>query len=461
MTQRTSPAGRLLFLFLLSSFFLLFRLGNGSLASWDEAIYASVAKEVFQSGGWLRFTFGGDLWFDKPPLCIWATALSYKLFGVSEFSARLFPALTGIGTVLVTYLAGRRLLGDWAGFLGALVLLSSSHFLHFSRFAMMDVPLTFFLSLSFYFFWLGRERNRYLALSGAAVGLAFLTKGFAAFLVFPVVWLYAWWAGELKVLGRSSYWVGVMIAVAIALPWNLYEMIRYRETFMQDVVVKHLFVRTSRAIEGHAGNLYFYVRTMVNKYHPWALVAVFSAPFFLWKAARERKEETVFLAAWIFVIFGAITLIRTKLHWYIFPIYPALSLSVGSVLAKIAGERKRWWVSLLFAAGLSLHIPYSHILNHDYSRDIKGLASTVKEKVPPSEKVYLYNYHETPAAWFYTERKSDYLDDPGAFVQKAKEGGTFFCLIHEKHWTEIQGLLKGRPVSVEGVFEGLKLLKVS
>ena len=111
----------LLFLAPLSLFFLLYRLGSGSLASWDEAIYASVAKEVVQSGDWLRLTLDGSLWFDKPPLAIWMTTVFYKLFGVHEFSARLFSALCGVGAVVTTYFFGRELFNRWTGFVGALV----------------------------------------------------------------------------------------------------------------------------------------------------------------------------------------------------------------------------------------------------------------------------------------------------------------------------------------------------
>ena len=180
----------LLFLVPLSFFFLVYQLGAGSLASWDEGIYASVAKELVQTGDWLRLTLNHSPWFDKPPLAIWMTALFYKLFGVNELSARLFSALCGVGLVIVTYFFGRQLLNRWTGFLGALILLSSSHFLRFARFGVMDVPLTFFMTLAFYLFWLGHFKNRYLIFSGIAIGLAVMTKGFAAMLIFPVIWLY-------------------------------------------------------------------------------------------------------------------------------------------------------------------------------------------------------------------------------------------------------------------------------
>ena len=448
----------LLFLFLLSSFFLLYGLGRGSLASWDEAIYATVAKEIIQSGNWLRLTLSGGLWADKPPLCVWATALFYKLFGVNEFTARFFSALCGIGTVIVTYLFGCRLMNRWPAFLGALVLLSSSHYVHFARFGMTDAPLTFFISLALYFFWLGHERNRYLIFSGIAIGLAVMTKSFAGFFVFPIIWIYCWWSKDVEILTRSSYWIGVMIVAAIALPWNLYELVTNRSGYVNEAIVKHLFLRTFTSLEGHTGNLYYYIRILVNKYHPWILVAIVSAPFFLFKSIKKRFKEDIFLTVWMFFIFLVITLMQTKLDWYILPLYPALSLTVGYLLAKIFGEDQRNFVRAMFMVVMALHIPYSHIFNCDYSADIKGIAPLVQTEVPRDKMLYLYNYHEVNATLFYTDRKNAFLDDPESFISTAKSEKDFFCLIHEENLKMFENQLSKLGIVVNGSFDNLRLV---
>ncbi len=387
---------------------------------------------------------------------MWITAFFYRIFGVGEFAARLFSALCGVGSVMLTYLIGRRLLSRWAGFLGALVLLSSSHFIRFARFGMLDAPLTFFLSLTLYLFWLGRHRNRYLIFSGIALGVAFMIKGFAAFLVFPVIIVYALWAGEREILTRSSYWIGVMIAVAIALPWNAYEMITNQNAFMKDVVIKHLFSRTTTALEGHAGNAYFYIRTLINKYHPWILVGVASGPWFLWKAAKNRDPENVFLASWMFVILAIVTLVRTKLPWYLMPVYPALSLTVGYVLAQIFKDRYRVAVSLAFVAVMGLHVHFSNIFNADYSRDIKGLSAAVRSQVPADKPVYLYLYHESPAAIFYLNRRVGYIDTPEELRELSKKG-PFYLLIHDAKAPDMSAA--SRPSKELAHFEALKLVK--
>ena len=446
------------FLSCLTTAFFFLNLGKGSLASWDEGVYALVAREILKSGDWLRFTIDGSPWADKPPLCIWAMTLSYKLFGLNEFSTRLFSCLMGIGSVLVTYLFGAKLFGRWAGFLGALVLMSSSHFIHFSKFGMMDAPVTFFISLALYFFWLGREKNRYLIFSGIVIGIAFITKSFVALFVFPVTWIYCFWAGELKVLARSSYWIGVILAVLIALPWNLYEMLIYHDFYFKEAVEKHLFLRTTKVLDGHQGSLYFYIRTMVNKYHPWALISIASAPAFLFESFRTRRKEFIFTAVWIFSIFVIVSFMQTKLDWYILPLYPALSLTVGYYLGKLLKEKQSKFVQAAFIVIMLLHVQYSHIFNHDYSHGLKGIAPASKPVIAPAEFVYLYNFHDAPAAGFYLEKKISYLDDPEAFLRQAKAENPFYCFVYEKDLASLNNALSAQHLAIKASFEDLRLV---
>lgn len=447
----------ILYLSAASAFIMFYGLGRGSLASWDEAIYATVAKEIVLSGDWIKLTLGGQLWFDKPPLGIWITALFYKLFGINEFTARLFSSLCGFGTVLVTYLIGRKLVDRRTGFIGAAVLLTSTHFFRFARFGMLDAPLTFFLSLALYFFWLGRERNRYLIFSGVAIGLAVMAKGFAAFFIFPIVWGFCLLTGEQDHFMRSSYWVGVMIAAAIALPWHLYQSYAHRSEFMRDVVMRHLIDRTTHALEGHGGGYYFYIRTLVNKYHPWILIGIVSAPYFLVRAIKEREKEIIFLTLWMYTIFVIITMIQTKLAWYVLPVYPPLSLSVGYALSKMIGEKRDGVIRVLFLIVILLHMNYSHLSEQDYSRDIKGIAQQAKLVVPEKAVLRLYNYHEIPALSFYISRTGAYLDDPETFLAAAKTA-PFYCLIHERDLAPFRQRILSLGLSEKASFEDLRLI---
>src|SRR6266542_1755701 len=87
-------------------------LGARPLISPAEARYALVAREMLESGDWIQPHLNHARYYEKPPLTYWSVAASYRLFGFTEFASRLPSALAYIGTVLVTFLLARELVGS-------------------------------------------------------------------------------------------------------------------------------------------------------------------------------------------------------------------------------------------------------------------------------------------------------------------------------------------------------------
>ena len=79
----------------------LFELGKAALPDWDAAIYADVTKEMLEGHHWLTPYLNHQLFFQKPPLLYWAQMVTFNLFGMNEFAARLPSALAGVGVVLL------------------------------------------------------------------------------------------------------------------------------------------------------------------------------------------------------------------------------------------------------------------------------------------------------------------------------------------------------------------------
>src|SRR3954470_2195865 len=83
--------------------FYLYGLGHLPLVGPDEPRYAQVAREMFERGDMVTPTLGGHTWFEKPALLYWMMMAGYKLFGVSEWAARLGPALSGLLTAFLVF----------------------------------------------------------------------------------------------------------------------------------------------------------------------------------------------------------------------------------------------------------------------------------------------------------------------------------------------------------------------
>src|SRR5262249_52381202 len=140
----------ILALCVLAALLLLWRLDQGSLSDWDEAVYAQAAKEMVQGEDWLTLHYGYKVWMDEPPLLVWLTAIFFQLFGVNEFWSRAASGFSGVGLIIVTYLVGKLVYDKWVGFFAALILLTSYHFTRYSRAGMTDIMLTLFTFLAIY-----------------------------------------------------------------------------------------------------------------------------------------------------------------------------------------------------------------------------------------------------------------------------------------------------------------------
>lgn len=178
------------YLLLISAFVLFFRL-SGSIVGWDEGIYSQIAKEGLLSNNWTDLHYRGQLWFEKPPLVIWLTMISYKIFGINEFAIWFFPVVFGIIGILGTYYLAKCLFNPKIGFLSSLILLSIPHYVLMFRNNMTDIFLLTNSLLSFLFLIKSKKDGRYFILSGIFFGLAFLSKNFISFLFLPIFILYA------------------------------------------------------------------------------------------------------------------------------------------------------------------------------------------------------------------------------------------------------------------------------
>jgi 4-amino-4-deoxy-L-arabinose transferase-like glycosyltransferase len=436
--ENTTALTRDLFFVTFSAFVLFFQLGRGSLATWDEATYGVIAREMVRSHHWLIPTYDGHVWLEKPPLCLWAIAFFYKCFGITEFSVRFFSALCGWGTVLVTYVFGAKLFNRWTGFLAGMFLLTAKHFTQHARLGYMDAPLVFFISLAFLFFWLGRERKGYFYLFGVALGLAFLTKGLAALVVIPVTWLYCAWAGELEILKKPSYWIGILIGLLIFIPWNAYAILSNASQYGADLH-QQVFMRFTQSIDDHVGGPQFYFKVILNKFRPWVFLLIPALPLFIYKTMRTKSKEMILITVWALCVLALWTFVRTKLHWYILPVYPALSICIAWVCAKWVREKWMLPAAVIFMLTIAGHA-MGNVFAANYSADLKGISSEVKRIVPEGKIVSLYNSADRSANFFYSERPTTSILSEQELVAAAKQND-FYCLIYKK---DLEGLATPR-----------------
>src|SRR5258706_5649410 len=136
MQGRTPPA-----VLVLVSGLLFFARLDAPLLEPQEARYAEIPRQMLAEHSWMTPILHGQPYLDKPPLLYWLVMLSYTVFGVHDWAARLVPGTAGVLTVLLVYLWGRRVAGERAGLWGAMILCLSARYVYLGRMLTFDTLL--------------------------------------------------------------------------------------------------------------------------------------------------------------------------------------------------------------------------------------------------------------------------------------------------------------------------------
>ena len=321
-----------------------------------DTIHAEAAREMVQRHDWVTLYTDGIRYLEKAPLMYWATAVSYELFGVSEWSTRLPLVLGVLALLLVTYVLGKRAYGERTGFYAAVVLATSLGPYIFTRFQIPDIIVGLWMALSAFFFLisLGQKRpSRWVCWGFAATcALNVLTKSLIG-LVFPLgaIFLYLLVTRNLRHILKLRLLSSTIVFLVISAPWHVLAALR----------------NPSQGAGEHAvrGFLWFYfvneqfLRYVGKRWPPgydtvplvifWGLTILWLAPWmvFLPQSVRQvplrlrqlrnpltgSQRACVFFFIWALVVVGFFTF-STRQEYYTLPAIPALALLLGVWLAK-------------------------------------------------------------------------------------------------------------------------------
>ncbi len=195
-----------------------------------DAVQAQIARNMLDSGDWVTAHLDGVAYLEKSPLKYWLIAISFKLFGVHDWVARIPVALSA---VLLCWLVFR--IGAWAfsvraGMYAGLALATSVGLFLFTRIQIPDVTITATIALAMWAFLRALEEDRHVlwaAIMAAAIGTGLLLKGLIAAL-FPIAaaLLYLVFARPRDAWKRLHIVSGIAIALAIAAPWHVLATLR-------------------------------------------------------------------------------------------------------------------------------------------------------------------------------------------------------------------------------------------
>ncbi len=363
-----------LFLFLVSLF-------SRSFVPIDETRYVTVAWNMYQSGQYFVPYLNDVAYSHKPPLLFWLINLGWHVFGVSDWWARMVPAIFGLGAMLLTHsiamrlwpaattLHGKNLIAERA----AWILLSTTIWAVFSTATMFDMMIAFFTALGMLglVMALQGEALRAWILFTLAIAGGLLAKGPTILLqLLPLAILMPWvmrqsWPFATKLSWYKPLFLSSLAGVLILLMWAIPAGILGGAQYQHEIFWGQTAERMVNSF-AHQRPIYWYLQMMPFIFFPWIWL---SKSWRSWVYAwQSRQHESVrFCWAWALPVLLAFSLISGKQMHYLLPIFPAIALLLAygwQQTAELAQSNKPSISSfsfgslalsgLIFLAGLAL-----------------------------------------------------------------------------------------------------------
>jgi 4-amino-4-deoxy-L-arabinose transferase-like glycosyltransferase len=337
-----------------------------------DAVQAQIARTMLSSGDWVTPRLDGVAYLEKAPLVYWSIALSFRIFGVHDWAARIPLAASAVALCWVTAAFGTWAFGRRTGFYAGLCLATCAGLFLFTRVLIPDVMLTLAIAGAMWSLLraLDEEERRprlWAHLLALCLGAGLLLKSLIGAL-FPVAagLIYLGVTRELFALRtwkRLRPFGGLIIVLAVALPWHVLATLRNPPHFaftltsgpgryhgflwfflINEQLLRFLNLRFPRDYNT-VPRLYFWLLHVVWLF-PWSVY--FPSVAKLSFAPVDRAGRTRVLAlCWSGFILVFFTFSTTQ-EYYSMPCYPALALLLGSAMA-VRGNAARWEARALAA----------------------------------------------------------------------------------------------------------------
>ncbi len=378
-----------------TALFLLPFLGSVHLFDSDETNYAESAREMIVTGDYITVQIDYEPFPEKPPLFFWLQVLSMKLFGINEFAARFPNLICGILSLVMLYFLGRQVYSHRFGLLWILSYGAAVLPFFFFKSGIIDpwFNLFIFMGIARFIFYFDplkeRTRVRNLIFSALFFGLATLTKGPVAVLIFMLCFLLFLGQKRFRISTSTSHVVLFTLVLAlVGGSWFLFQAINGNNVIRDFITYQfRLFTSDSSVHDGFFG---YHIVVL--------LVGVFPASVIAMKSITKKSENTELqrlFRQWMYLLLGVVivlfSLVNTKLLHYSSLAYFPLTFLAAWVWEKWLDRKIEiggWQVVLilLIALFLALAAIFFPLLTDHYdwllSRDFKFLGAFARAALP-------------------------------------------------------------------------------
>ncbi len=333
-------------------------MGALGLVGPDEPRYGAIARAMADTHDWVTPRLWGSPWFEKPVLYYWMAGMAMRLFGVSEFAARLPSALAALLAVVAVAWTALRSYGIAAAWFSLLMLPTSVAMIAFSRAASPDMLftglLTATMAVAVEMLQKPRSGPTLRIAFGFFLGAAVLAKGPAAVILAGGATLL-WAALSRQWLAPFRFLHPLIVAAfcLTALPWYVLCAMRNAD-FLRVFIWQHNFQRYLTPIFEHRQPFWFFGVIFVAAIVPYLplLISTLSDGLTSTKPVESRNSPAMFIGCWALFTLLFFSASQSKLPGYILPAIPPAVLLLCASTAKCVQKKSAALLPILVCVGL-------------------------------------------------------------------------------------------------------------
>lgn len=405
---------------------------------WDETVYLNLGYDLSKNPLDYSFHNWADYISDnswpragfRPPLLPYIISIFYFL--KLPFLIGFIMPILGSLTVLVIYFLGKKLFNKKVGLYSAILLAFTPTHAYLSGRVLNDVLVTFFIALSFLFFWKGfEENNRSSKIAfGFIMALALLSK-YTTLWIFPIFLLYFLVRDRSFKFFKDKYlWIGIFVFFLVLIPWFISSFFEYGNIFGAFL---HGF--KSAFYWGGVQPWFFYfiesgvMLSILAIIFPLAIIYIIFKKYFV-------KKEIYFLLILLGLFLIIAMFMPHKEDRFILPIVPVICLLSGFFITKIHMSNKIIILFLIILAVPLIFLP-SLMNYYVYSFD-RGNCLSQTATFLKNSSVEVIITEGPPIVYYYTKKTSYFFPptvDSEIFKEGIKDKNTVFLFFTAPHLT--------------------------
>lgn len=338
-------------------FLSFYKLDGKYVDPWDEARHGVNAYEMYKEGNLIKSTYlyETDYYNLKPPLSMWCIMLSFAVFGTNVFALRFYSAFCYVLLAVAVGLFVKKYYGRLESLftLGFLAANTTPFVAHMIRAGDADSLYVLLFTLAMLCMLQIHEKPNYLYACGVFFALAFLTKSFHAGVIVVIGGLFLLTIGELKKMSLKRW--GLFIAsftVPLAI-WAVFRFFTDGVDFFKQMLYVDVLGRSSEGFGSVEGSFTYYMEyylglagsnfpTLASKGTVYAfamLICIVGVIYYNKLFTRANYKKIIGYLLWFFVPLLAFSAIRTKLLWYMYPVFIPLFMAAGIMAARLIKEK--------------------------------------------------------------------------------------------------------------------------